>query len=167
MLARLMLKFGYAATAEKDKTIAAAVATTTAGIATASTAATAAPARASYDKEKGGSLKVNEPFDRAWRRVGLALDNTGFTVEDRDRSKGLFFVRYIDPDAEAKSTNGKGFLDKLAFWRKDDPASRPQYRLFVSEVAGISEVVVQTPDGKMDNSATAKRILSLLLDQLK
>jgi len=58
-------------------------------------------------------------------------------------------------------------LDKLAFWRKDDPASRPQYRLFVSEVAGISEVVVQTPDGKMDNSATAKRILSLLLDQLK
>ena len=167
MLSRLMLKFGYAATAEKDKTIAAAAATTTAGNASASTAATAAPARASYDKEKGGSLKVNEPFDRAWRRVGLALDNTGFTVEDRDRSKGLFFVRYIDPDAEAKSTNGKGFLDKLAFWRKDDPASKPQYRLLVSEVAGISEVVVQTPDGKTDNSATAKRILSLLLDQLK
>lgn len=160
MLARMMLKFGFTAPVEKDKTTASATASGAAP-------AAASTARAAYNKEQGGSLKVNEPFDRAWRRVGLALDNTGFTVEDRDRSKGLFFVRYIDPDAEAKSTTGKGFLDKLAFWRKDDPASKPQYRLFVSEVAGASEVVVQTPDGKPDNSATAKRILSLLLDQLK
>lgn len=158
MLSRLMLKFGFAGNAEKANTVTAAGSS-----ATTSTSA----ARASFDKDKGGSLKVNEPFDRAWRRVGLALDNTGFTVEDRDRSKGLFFVRYIDPDAEAKSSSTQGFLDKLAFWRKDDPANKPQYRLFVSESAGISEVVVQTPDGKVDNSPTAKRILSLLLEQLK
>ena len=44
-----------------------------------------------------GTLEVEERFDRAWRRVGLALDRVGFTVEDRDRSKGLFFVRYVDP----------------------------------------------------------------------
>jgi outer membrane protein assembly factor BamC len=124
--------------------------------------------RAVYAADKGGSLTVKEPFDRAWRRVGLALDRIGFTVEDRDRSKGLFFVRYIDPDAEAKTSgNEKGFLDKLAFWRKDDPASKPQYRIFVASAADASEVTVQAADGKPENSSTSKRILSLLLEQLK
>ena len=157
MLARLMAKFG-AATAGK------ATATTAAGGPAASTVA----ARAFYAPDKSGALKVNDPFDRAWRSVGLALDRIGFTVEDRDRSKGLFFVRYIDPDAEAKSSSGgKGFFDKLAFWRKDDPLSKPQYRIFVAETGGTSDVTVQSADGKPDNSSTAKRILSLLLEQLK
>ncbi len=190
MLSRLMLKFNGANAAAESV-----------NKATVAGAAVTVATRASFDRDKGGALKVNDPFDRAWRRVGLALDNIGFTVEDRDRSKGLFFVRYIDPDADAKSGASekgildrlafwrkddpaaskndvavvnkpaeKGFLDKLAFWRKDDPASKPQYRLFVSDApggAGGSDVVVQTPDGKPDNSPTAKRILSLLLEQLK
>ena len=152
MMARMMVKFGYA----PDK------ANAIAGVTTAPASASAP--RATYDKEKGGALQISEAFDRAWRRVGLALDRTGFTVEDRDRSKGLFFVRYIDPDAEAKSSGG--FLDKLAFWKKDEPA-KPQYRIFVAESAGITNVEVQAADGKTDNSSTAKRILSLLLEQLK
>jgi outer membrane protein assembly factor BamC len=157
MLGKLMVKFGYGASPA-----------VTAATATLSATSTPSLVRtASYDKDKGGPLKVNEQFDRAWRRVGLALDRVGFTVEDRDRSKGLFFVRYIDPDADAKSGKERGFLDKLAFWRKDDPASRPQYRISVTEIAGASEVQVQGADGKPDNSATAKRILSLLLEQLK
>ena len=156
MLARLMAKFGNTGTSDKATAIAGA------------TAGPASVVRAFYAPDKSGSLKVNEPFDRAWRRVGLALDRIGFTVEDRDRSKGLFFVRYIDPDAEAKGSSGdKGFLGKLAFWRKDDPASKPQYRIFVAETAGISDVVVQSADGKPDTSSTSKRILSLLLEQLK
>ena len=154
MLARLMAKFG--------------IAVAPASAAAGTSGAAANVARAFYAPDKSGSLKVNEPFDRAWRRVGLALDRIGFTVEDRDRSKGLFFVRYIDPDAEAKSSgSGKGFFDKLAFWRKDDPESKPQYRIFVAEAAGASDVMVQGADGKPDNSSTSKRILSLLLEQLK
>ncbi|HEX9390060.1 MAG TPA: outer membrane protein assembly factor BamC [Usitatibacteraceae bacterium] len=151
MMARMMVKFGYAPDQK------AAIAGTTAA------PASATPPRASYDKDKGGSLQIAEAFDRAWRRIGLALDRTGFTVEDRDRSKGLFFVRYIDPDAEVQSS---GFLDKLAFWRKDEPP-KPQYRIYVAEAAGVTNVDVQTADGKTDNSSTAKRILSLLLEQLK
>ena len=155
MLAGLMAKFGFAAGA--DKATAAVAASTSANV-----------SRAAYAADKGGSLTLREPFDRAWRRVGLALDRIGFTVEDRDRSKGLFFVRYIDPDAEARSSGSeKGFLDKLAFWRKDDPASKPQYRIFVSATADVSEVTVQGADGKPENSSTSKRILSLLLEQLK
>lgn len=158
MLARLMAKFGFSGSADKS------------AVAAGATASPTNVARAFYAPDQSGSLKVNEPFDRAWRRVGLALDRIGFTVEDRDRSKGLFFVRYIDPDTEAKASRGdkgKGFLDKLAFWRKDDPASKPQYRIFISETAGISDIVVQGVDGKLENSSTSKRILSLLLEQLK
>ena len=156
MLTRLMVKFGIAVATDKANTVVGA------------TAASTNVARAFYAPDKSGSLKVNEPFDRAWRRVGLALDRIGFTVEDRDRSKGLFFVRYIDPDTEAKASGGqKGFFDKLAFWRKDDPASKPQYRIFVAEAAGISDIIVQGADGQPDNSSTSKRILSLLLEQLR
>jgi outer membrane protein assembly factor BamC len=153
MLARMVAKLGFA---PPDKAAAG-----SAGV------GDTAVVRASYDKMKGGPLTVTEPFDRSWRRVGLALDRIGFTVEDRDRSKGVFFVRYIDPDADAKKGSDKGWLDKLAFWRKDDPAAKPQYRIVVTEIGGNSRVVVQTADAKNDDSATAKRILSLLLEQLK
>jgi outer membrane protein assembly factor BamC len=67
---------------------------------------------------------LSDPFDRAWRRVGLALDRIGFLVEDKDRSKGLFFVRYSDLDAEDTSKEEKGWLDKLAFWKDDDDKSK-------------------------------------------
>ncbi len=153
MLGRMMVKFGFAG----DK------ATAVAGAANVP----AGVARATFDSQKGGSLKVAEPFDRAWRRVGLALDRSGFTVEDRDRSKGMFFVRYIDPDADAQSGEKKGWLDRLAFWRSDKPADRPQFRIKVAEVAGTTEVEVQTAEGKPDNSPTAKRIMTLLFEQLR
>ena len=132
-------------------------------------AAAAVPVRASLSKSGDGRdlLKVQEPFDRAWRRVGLALDRVGFTVEDRDRQKGLYFVRYADPEADANK-NKAGILDKLAFWRSDDPKVKAeQYRVQVRGASNDSEVLVLNKDGGADQSATAKRILTLLHDQLK
>ena len=114
-----------------------------------------------------GPLVVNDGFDRAWRRVGLALDRVGFTVEDRDRSKGLFFVRYIDPEADAQSGEKKGFMDKLAFWRSN-PKPQPQYRIHVADAgASMSQVEVQDSKGTRETTSTGKRILSLLYEQLK
>ncbi len=118
-----------------------------------------------------GSLEVKEAFDRAWRRVGLALDRVGFTVEDRDRSQGLFFVRYVDPEADAKSgKQDTGFLSKLMFWRSDktdktDP--KQQYRIHVAGSGNASTVRVLTREGGVDKSATAGKILALLYEQLK
>jgi outer membrane protein assembly factor BamC len=118
-----------------------------------------------------GPLVVNDGFDRAWRRVGLALDRVGFTVEDRDRSKGVFFVRYIDPEADAKTVapgKDQGWLDKLAFWRSTPKAAQPQYRIHVTDAgSGNSQVVVQDSQGARETSSTGKRILTLLFDQLK
>lgn len=115
------------------------------------------------------SLKVDESFDRAWRRVGLALDRTGFTVEDRDRSKGLYFVRYVDPEADVQSKKSEGLLSKLAFWRSDDkkPVSGGQYRLLVKDDGNASVVTVLTREGGEDTSETARKILALLQEQLR
>lgn len=117
----------------------------------------------------GDSLELTDSFDRAWRRVGLALDRVGFTVEDRDRSKGYYFVRYVDPQIDGqKNPEKKGFLSKLAFWRSDKSEIKAeQYRVMVKEATNVSEVRVQNKDGQQDNSDTGRRILSLLHDQLK
>ena len=114
------------------------------------------------------SLSMEEPFDRAWRRVGLALDRIGFTVEDRDRAQGLYFVRYVDPDADNKSPS-KGFLSRLAFWRSDDKPvpGGSEYRLQVQGQGEDSRVTVLTREGGADASDTAKRILGLLQNELR
>jgi outer membrane protein assembly factor BamC len=115
------------------------------------------------------TLDVNEPFDRAWRRVGLALDRVGFTVEDRDRSKGIYYVRYVDPSKDGGANSSGGFLSKLAFWRSNsnEPNKAEQYRVLVQQGGEASQVKVLTKDGEPDSGSTSKRILSLLYDQLK
>jgi outer membrane protein assembly factor BamC len=117
-----------------------------------------------------GKLELTETFDRAWRRVGLALDRVGFTVEDRDRSKGYYFVRYVDPqiDGQKNPEKDSGFLSKLAFWKTDKSGIKAeQYRVVVTQANSLSEVQVQDKDGQQDNSDTGRRILSLLHEQLK
>ncbi len=112
------------------------------------------------------ALLLVDSFDRAWRRVGLALDRVGFTVEDRDRSKGLYYVRYVDADAPDKAE--KGFWSKLAFWRSDDGAKKDeQYRISVAGATQGSEVKVLDAQGVKANSTTAGHILALLQQELK
>ena len=115
-----------------------------------------------------GTLEVLERFDRAWRRVGLALDRVGFTVEDRDRAKGIYFVRYVDPEA-ANSKKETGFLSKLNFWSSKDKVadSKVQYRIFVEQTGNATNVQVLSNEGGVDKSETAKKILALLYEQLQ
>jgi outer membrane protein assembly factor BamC len=129
-----------------------------------------APERARIDKGSDGiQLVVDDTFDRAWRRVGLALDRTGFTVVDRDRSKGLYFVRYANPELEKKKPEGwlADTLNKMQFW-KTAPAEKPeQYRVVVTQADPRSVVTVQDPNGVIDRTANSEKILALLKDQLK
>ena len=114
----------------------------------------------------GSVIELNEGYDRAWRRVGLALDRVGFTVEDRDRVQGVYFVRYVDPDAASKD----GFFKKLFTFGGDDKAKEAQrYRVIVKagQGASTSQVSVQTNDGKSETGETGAKILKLLTDELK
>ena len=114
------------------------------------------------------TLELTESFDRAWRRVGLALDRVGFAVEDRDRSKGYYFVRYVDPQIDGQQSTDKGFLSKLAFWKGDKSGIKAeQYRVMVKETGGVSAVQVLNKEGLQDSSDTGRRILTLLHEQLK
>ncbi len=157
MLRRLMTRFGVQQ--ERAKT----------EVASASAAKPVLRATLIKSKDGGGQLSVDDQFDRAWRRVGLALDRVGFTVEDRDRSKGLYFVRYVDPDTDNKAAPEKGFFAKLNPFGKSDKktATSEQFRIQVRDAATASEVSVLSKDGVVEKSETASRILALLYEQLK
>lgn len=124
-------------------------------------------AKLTRGSDGAGTLDVQESFDRAWRRAGLALDRVGFTVEDRDRSKGLYFVRYVDPEADIDK-KGEGFMSKLAFWKSSTAADQQtKYRIYLKSSGASTTVQVLSAEGGIDQSETAKKILGLLYEQLK
>jgi outer membrane protein assembly factor BamC len=124
--------------------------------------------RARIVKAGGASVvELEETFDRAWRRVGLALDRVGFTVEDRDRARGLYFVRYADTDVTKRKDDG-GFLSRVTNWfGQDKTVAAEQYQVKVSDGSAITRVAILSKAGAPEDSQTSQRILGLLHDQLK
>ncbi|HYG43074.1 MAG TPA: outer membrane protein assembly factor BamC [Bordetella sp.] len=111
----------------------------------------------------GAMLVVDESFDRAWRRVGVALDSGGFAVDDRDRSAGEYFVRYVDTDTGAQQDQ-PGFFSRL--FSGDKQAQAAQYRIHLSQDGSQTQVTVLNSAGQRDNSATAQRLLGVLKDKM-
>ena len=111
-------------------------------------------------------LKFDEDLSRAWRLTGVALDRVGFAVEDRDRRKGIYYVRYNDPMKESQKS---GFLSKLMFWRDKDQNidKENQYQVNLQPDGATTQVLVLNSAGVRDNSDTALRILTLLHEQLR
>jgi outer membrane protein assembly factor BamC len=158
LLQRLALRFAPVAQPQAVTTASAAPTTAAAAppeIARLLPADAANPARVSID----------EPFDRAWRRVGLALDRGGFTVEDRDRAKGVYFVRYLDPEVEQKQREGQGFFSKL--FGREFKVDAQQFRVLVGPAGERTVVTVQDRDGKPDAGPTAGKILAQINQQLR
>jgi outer membrane protein assembly factor BamC len=106
---------------------------------------------------------IAEDFDRAWRRVGLSLDRTGFTVEDRDRSQGTYFVRYVEPNPDKSEP---GFLSKL-FGGSAKTMAPVKYRVVVRSQGDSSVVSVLNATGAPDSSANAQRIVKVIVEDLK
>ncbi len=125
-----------------------------------------APAAATVRLTSQGNIpviQVDDDFDRAWRRVGLSLDRTGFTVEDRDRSQGVYFVRYVKPGTDQ---NEAGFFGKI--FSRAKPAMPPlQYRITVRGEGNASVVSVLKSDGTPETSENATRILSVISNDMK
>jgi outer membrane protein assembly factor BamC len=97
--------------------------------------------RAEIKKEADGSslLEIQDPFDRAWRRVGLALDIIGFVIEDKDRSSGVYFVKYADVDIDDSPKKKKGVLDTLMFWSDDDKKDKQEKNASQTKDKPLSE----------------------------
>ena len=152
MLSRLVITFGI----KKD------AATTLVA------AAAERPPRAHIvrDGEGASVLDLQDNFSRAWRRTGLALDRVGFTVEDRDRSRGLYYVRYIDTD-KVDSGKDDSFFGTLKFWGDDEPLDQNEYLVSLVGKQSTTQIVILDTDGKREHGETADRILGLLHEQLK
>ncbi len=114
------------------------------------------------------SIILDESFDRAWREVGLVLDRVGFTVEDRDRSKGVYFVRYVDLDRRDPS---QGALSRFFSGERKDLAGQ-RYQIVVASNGqnaaniGVLDTQGAVPEAE-ENRRVANRIVSLLNDELK
>lgn len=146
------------------------------------------------EADQSVTLKLKDSYPRGWRRVGLALDRIGFVVEDKDRSNGLYYVRYADVDIDDAPKKKKGLLDilgfgddedevenkskpkdettvldKLKFWKGKDETKDPskKYRIKVSEAGEGTQVNIVDAEGSPNPTTTANRIISLLYDQLK
>ena len=104
---------------------------------------------------------IEEGFDRAWRRVGLALDRTGFTVEDRDRKQGIYFVRYVTD----KDGNEPGFFAKL--FSSEKAVDAQKYQITIKSQGEQTTVAVQDAKGAPDNSANAQRIIKVIAEDIK
>jgi len=109
-------------------------------------------------------VQMDEDFDRAWRRVGLTLDRTGFTVEDRDRAQGTYFVRYVEPTPDSKEP---GFLSKLFSFSGSSGVPPLKYRIAVKSQGSATTVSVLNAQGAAEASANAQRIVKVIADDLR
>jgi len=125
LLQRLMVRFG-------GSPVQAATAATTGG------AVSAGAANLLQVVDGSSVIVINDAFDKSWRRVGLAIDRSGYAVEDKDREKGIYFLRTVAVE--------KGWMDKLKFW-KDDEEANARYRVTVKDGGATCEVSVTDQDG--------------------
>jgi outer membrane protein assembly factor BamC len=151
-LSRLMLKLGSQADAASSATLSTAINAQT-------------PARARLVENSGiSSLQLDDNFDKAWRRVGVALDRSSFTVEDRDRAQGVYFVRYADPAQTGQQ--GSGFLSKI-FSSSKTESSLARLRVAVKSEGERSLVSVLSEQNSSETTTLRQRIMTALLNELK
>jgi len=133
-----------------------------------------APQKNTRAQVAGDTLQVIDGFDRAWRRVGLALDRIGLTVSDRDRSKGLYFVKPAKNELDPQGKESGGFWSSLAFWKSSDEKSTAslkqgtEYRVLVKDAGeGRSQVQLLDDSGNVLNNTLSKTVLSKLQTELQ
>lgn len=162
MLSRLLLKLGGQAESSK---LAAATPGTSAQptVPSAELPSVRGNARNRPLSEVPDSLQVNEGFERAWRRVGQSLDRHGFTIEDRDRNQGLFYLRYADPTMVGKEE--PNFFQRL--FKGEQAVTANRYRVSVKSEGERSVVKILDTKGQQQTDENAKRILNLLMDDLR
>jgi outer membrane protein assembly factor BamC len=116
--------------------------------------------------QPAATLEVDDSLDRAWRRVGIALDRSGFSVEDRDRTAGLYYVRYVDPRTAGQDAQ-PGFFAKLFGASTDTSAPAVKYQVALKSEGGKTLVSVLNAQGVPDTGENSKRIVAVLADELK
>ena len=111
------------------------------------------------------TIALNDGLDRVWRRTGVALDRSGFTVEDRDRTKGVYFVRYVAPGTAGQEP---GFFERLFSSSKKEVPTLSRYRITLSSPTDQQSLIqVMDANGKPEDATNAERILKLIANELR
>lgn len=58
---------------------------------------------------QGSTLLINDSFDRAWWRIGLALERVGLGITDKNRSTGEYYVYPLQSQVDNPDP---GFIDR-------------------------------------------------------
>jgi outer membrane protein assembly factor BamC len=161
MLQRLMVRFGSSEARAAD----ALLATQAGSIASASAVAVTGPAAASAPEPAGTAtlreisgntvIAVNDAFDRTWRKVGLAIENAGLAVEDKDREKGIYYLRPVKLES--------GWSDKLKFWKSNEEANK-HYRVNVKDSGTSCEVTITDQSGA--SNKTSRQMLEAMFKDI-
>jgi len=159
MLQRLMAYFGADKTRAAKEVAAASMAVAVSapvgagGVAATGTApAVSEPAgSASLRENADGSTRIviNDPFDRSWRKVGLAVESAGIAVEDKDRDKGIYYLKPVKLE--------RGWLDKLKFWKKSEDTVN-HYRVIVKDGGTSSDVSI------VDQAGASNKVSKQMLE---
>ncbi len=166
MLQRLMVRFGSSKERAADafvesRSLAVASSVVAAGTAAANAVEAATPLVSAPGLPGAANLReispgntvivMNDTFDRSWRKVGLAIENAGLGVEDKDREKGVYYLRPIKIET--------GWLDKLKFWKNNVDTSR-HYRVNVKDNGASCQVSVTDQSGA-NNKASQEMLDSI------
>lgn len=108
------------------------------------------------------SITLRGEPDLAWRRVGLALDRGGFTVEGRDRASSSYEVRLAVNDPAAAQP---GFFSRL-FGRSNKEETLARYRVKLQTQGRETLVSVLSEAGQPVNNDTTRLIAKRLVDEL-
>ncbi len=108
----------------------------------------------------------NQDLDSAWRRIGLELDRAGVVIEDRDRTAGIYFVRFTDDGAGGKR-GLFGFLGGDETLEERNKPKADRFQVFVKTVAEGISVSVRDVAGDLDRSPRALRLLDRIQAQLR
>jgi outer membrane protein assembly factor BamC len=161
--AKATSKAGDANSKGPDAAAAAVAAQNVAAVGQQSGSGAKAAAEGTSGQYSSTELTLGEPYDRAWVRVGIALDRANFTVDDRDRTKGIYYVRYVDP--KDRSSDEQGFWNQIFHGRKEKVAK--QYKLNVRAVTeNQTRVSIVDDNGQIDSSRPAQEIMGLMVDEL-
>ena len=81
--------------------------------------AISAAGKISMQEGPGGDIyiRLSLPYDRAWASLGRAVEESSFEINDRDRSAGKYYVRFLGPQTE----EDEGWFD----WLLDSDSDHP------------------------------------------
>ena len=120
-----------------------------------------------YIKEEQGKvvLLLEEKFDYAWRRMALIMERIHLTIEDRDRTAGIYYISQLKETAE----EGASWFNTV--FRDEDELEKYRFRVVMKQEhtteKELTRVVILDEKGKAEKDKIARTILSQVLQGMR